>query len=187
MVPTHFRVGTGIVYDRFGNDSGQTDLVIEHPFGFRFPVGAGNNSLYLAENVGCILEAKSNFDKQFSEIKKKIHEVLALKKVVIKFEDARIVSHIPEIIPVFIVAFKGPTSMEILVRKLSKIGSEKFGFARWFFGGILIIESGLYWGVGPTGGRLEATTKAASIFSFMRHVSEWLHFNNQSIWDLRGY
>jgi len=78
--PPHCRTGNGEIIDQFENRSGQCDIVIEYPFFPSIPFQSGLESrLYISEGVAFVIEAKSNFSDQFSQIVSKAGQILALK------------------------------------------------------------------------------------------------------------
>lgn len=185
MLPPHYRIGTGVVVDSYDNTSSQTDIIIEYPYGIRFPIGTGATSMYLAESVAATIEVKSNFTKQWKQIHEKIYNNRSILRrqyklgSLIKDED-RIQSGHNVFLPIFIVAYKGPKKLDTIRQYIGKL-------KRNFPTGILIIESGIYVGFSPRNRWREAVGKAESIFAFMSDVNDCMKHDVSYTWDLDHY
>ncbi len=69
VLPSPFRFGTGDATDRFGNKSGQLDVVVEYPLLPSLPVvGQPLSRLYLAESIAAVIEVKSDIRNQWQEV-----------------------------------------------------------------------------------------------------------------------
>ena len=71
-LPPHYRLSTGDVVDKYENESGQLDIVLESPNMYSFAVTDKGARLYSAEAVASILEVKSDLPWQWPEIEKKL-------------------------------------------------------------------------------------------------------------------
>lgn len=186
MIPPNHRIGSGVIVDSYGQKSRQTDIVVECPYGVRFPIGTGNTSLFVAESVAFTIEVKSHFSKQWPDLIKIIGESYSVKRRRKKgyrgeYGEGSVVDTQSISPPLFIVAYSGPRDLETIHRRMRDDlprGQQPAG--------ILIIESGLYIGRSPIG-HTDATGPAESIFAFMRDVSEWMRFDVSDSWDLGHY
>jgi hypothetical protein len=185
MVPPPYRIGTGIIVDSYENTSTQTDIVVEFPYGIRFPIGTGTTSMYLAESVAASIEVKSNFVKQWGDIHDKIHGNRSLirrqrKAGSVVSDDDRIQLSSNVHLPIFIVAYKGPKQIKTIYNYMARLN-------RTLPTGVLIIDSAIYVGGAPNGGWFEAKGKAESIFAFMAHLTDWMRHDVTYTWDLGHY
>jgi hypothetical protein len=82
VFPPIYRFGSGDITDLEQRTSGQVDIVIEYPFGPTIPeIGQNPVRLYLAETVACLVEVKSDLQKQWDEAQTKATSVAALSRV----------------------------------------------------------------------------------------------------------
>ena len=68
VFPPHFRFSSGDIVDSHAAQSGQVDIVLEHPRGYSFPLAYAGPRLFLAENVAAVIEVKSNLINQWCEV-----------------------------------------------------------------------------------------------------------------------
>jgi hypothetical protein len=64
--PPPNRFGTGDCIDKAGNQSGESDVVVEYPFLPSLTL-QGHGRLYLAEGIAAVIEVKSNISGQWKE------------------------------------------------------------------------------------------------------------------------
>ncbi len=83
VLPPTIRFGCGEVTDRYGEKSGQLDLVIESP---QLPVpsfpipGVESSRLYIAEGVAAAIEVKSDIKNQWEEIENTANSLAKLRR-----------------------------------------------------------------------------------------------------------
>jgi hypothetical protein len=82
-MPPLYRFGTGDAIDRYGNRSGQLDVVVENPFLPSLPLPTSESSrMYLAEGVSAAIEVKSDLGKQWSEVESTSTQLRKLRRYV---------------------------------------------------------------------------------------------------------
>ncbi len=172
VVAPPFRVGTGEITDVNGNRSGQVDVVIEYTNTISVPLLQGNSArLYLAEGVCCVIEVKSNLDKQWASVAKKARTISRLERELhASYRGENPTSKIP----VFAVGFKGGKNVEKWKNRLEEVSC---------LSGILILDAGIYIDVNQEYGG----SGAASIFEFLRRTQTLTSSVLQSYPNYRPY
>lgn len=162
-----YRVGTGTIFDQYGNDSGQVDIVIEQPFSISFPISSDQNRLFLAPSVCAALEIKSNLATQGKKAMDKAASIKELFRTSVKGDDFHFLDEFS--IPTFIIGFKGPSTEEG-IENIYKSFSNKL-----IPNGILSIDGAIFYGRAPgQNGFTIARGKAASLFAFLQCVTATL-------------
>lgn len=182
MLPTAFRVGTGEVIDSYGHKSKQTDIVVECPFGARFPIGTGNANMYLAENVAFTIEVKSDISSEWDDITVKSTAMRKITRALIPptSSSETMVPKARMRVPIFIVSYTGNKKMETIIKHLEEIAPASRP------DGILVVDSGLYWGSTPSG-VIEATGDKESVWAFIMHITECMQYYSTSSWNMMSY
>lgn len=106
ILPSVYRVGRcGDIVNSDGQKSGEVDIVIENPFSPHFITGPSGSKIYLAEGVAAVIEVKSNLDKHWNDVKKKVKKIKEIKRNLkpVVFRSGIDLSSIPT----FVVAYKG--------------------------------------------------------------------------------
>lgn len=174
-----YRVGSGVIVDEKGRETGHVDAIIEQPFSLSFPISSDTNRLYLAGAVGAAFEIKSNLFAQEEEALAKVEEIKALHRYApVKGE---IVEFGTLLIPTFIISFKGPKKIETLEKKFLKPLNNNYP------NGVFIIESGLFCGRSSDGMWYTGVGKAESMLAFITCVNRSLEYIESKSTNLRGY
>lgn len=176
ILPTHFRVGSGVITDRKAVTTGQIDLVVELPLSLSFPV-VGENRLYFADTVGAAIEVKSNLSTQWDEAEQKLKEVNSVCPLELK-DDGSIRLWDEYQIPFFIIAYKGPKRLSTIEKKIRP---------RSIYppAGVYVVESNLF--IGYQNGTLEATTEAGAMLAFIISLYTVLSKRQHRPLDLLAY
>lgn len=99
VFPPHYRFVGGSIIDSLSNQiSGQVDIAVLLPSAPSFPMpSAGDERLVLAENVGAVIEVKSNISTQWDQVLETTKKIRTLKKFMRKGknESELIVADIP--------------------------------------------------------------------------------------------
>jgi hypothetical protein len=107
VFPPHYRFVGGSIIDSLSQEiSGQVDIAVLLPSAPSFPMpSAGDQRLVLAENVGVVIEVKSNISTQWGQVLETIKKIKPLKKFMRKGENEG--ELIVADIPVIAVGYKG--------------------------------------------------------------------------------
>lgn len=101
VFPPHYRFVGGSIIDSLSEQiSGQVDIAVLLPSAPSFPMpSAGDQRLVLAENVGAVIEVKSNISTQWDQVLETTRKIRLLKKFMRKGENEGelIVADIPVI------------------------------------------------------------------------------------------
>lgn len=116
LFPNTLRFGSGSITDVKGNQSGQLDIVVERPFAVSLPLPLGDERLFLADNVGAVIEVKSNLVSQWGNLEKTTRKVLELEYQEL-FAGMSIGNPVKKI-PVFAVGYTGHKTVEGLKKRL---------------------------------------------------------------------
>lgn len=179
ILPPGYRIGSGSITDAAGLETGQVDAVIEQPFSLSFPVATDTNRLYLADTVGAAFEIKSDLNTQGQEALVKIRKIRELecyqreKDEITLFDLLRI--------PSFIISFAGPKQLKTLVKNYINPRDH------FFPNGVLVIESGLFYGRSAEDRWYEVNGRAGSLLAFFSCVISSLKFTAQRPFDLLRY
>jgi hypothetical protein len=134
VLPPPYRFGCGDITDRYGNRSGQMDIVVEYPFLPSLPFCPGGPRLYLAEGVAAVIEVKSNLQNQWPQVLRAVEPLRKLKR---SLEGAlNQIGDMPSDIdiPYFVVGYRGWKTLSPLLEHVQDIRLD----------GALVIDSGLY-------------------------------------------
>lgn len=136
LFPSTMRFSSGVITDFLGKTTGQLDIVVERPFAPSFPMPLGEERVFLADNVGAVIEVKSNVSKQWSEVASTTEKVSALahQEVHTGFVAGPSVNKIP----VLAVGYLGFTTVEGVRERLKTTEEEKRP------AGLLCLESGCF-------------------------------------------
>lgn len=141
ILPPQFRFGQGEITDKKGSFSNHCDIIVELPFFLRLNVPTTSQSLYLSEDVGVVIEVKSDLGNQWNEVLDKVGMIKSLDR------ELRGQSVTPaywvnplEKIPVYVISFTGWKKKETLIENLQKCDTNSRP------DGVLIIDSGLFCG-----------------------------------------
>jgi hypothetical protein len=133
VFPTPFRFGTGEAIDVHGAESGQLDVVIEHPFAPSLPiVGSAKTRLYLAETIAAVIEVKSNVASQWDQA---LDTARALHLIRRSFGSTMTFGRTLEHIPLFVVGYTGWKTSETVQSNLANATE---------IAGILVIDEGIF-------------------------------------------
>jgi len=80
MFTPHYRFSSGDIVDKYANQTGQVDVVLEQPRSYSFPVTSDGPRLYLAESVAIVIEIKSNLRTQWDEVLETSEKVANIKR-----------------------------------------------------------------------------------------------------------
>ncbi len=178
IFPSPLRFGSGVITDSDGNTSGQLDIVVERPFAPSFPMPLGEERLFLADNVGAVIEVKSDLSSQWSELNRTTEAVYGLKYQEV-FTGVASGQSLKKI-PVLAVGYRGYKSPEGIKNRLDTTPPESRP------NGVLCIESGCClfdiagkkgFGKGPMG-----------LFMFacaLNHLLVRVLSNMPNLWDYR--
>ena len=138
VLPSIYRFGTGDITDKNGERSGQVDVVVEYPHSPTLPLALGSSStrLYLAEAAAAVIEIKSDISSQWDQVRQTATQLAKVKRTLNNWM-IREGQPLGEQIPLFVVGYKGWTSMASLAAKLK----DEQGLGIW---GILVVEHGLF-------------------------------------------
>ncbi|MDZ3831943.1 MAG: DUF6602 domain-containing protein [Sphingopyxis sp.] len=176
VLPAHFRVGSGVITDRYSSTTGQIDLVVELPVSLSFPV-VGENRLYFADTVGAAIEVKSDLSKQWAEAEKKLIEVNGLvNQARPKKGEFAVWSNYQ--VPFFVVAYRGPKTIKTVEKKFRP--REIFPPA-----GVYIIESNIF--IGYRDGWLTAKGAEHAMLAFITALYDAVSKQEQRPLDLLAY
>jgi hypothetical protein len=132
IFPPTFRFGSGDVTDKYGNRSGQLDIVIEFPFLPSIPIiGVDSSRLYMAEGIAAVLEIKSNIKTQWDQVKKTASKLAKVKRDQTHYINS--INPPEDNIPFFAIGYEGWREIETIKKKLGK-----------GINGILVINQGLF-------------------------------------------
>jgi hypothetical protein len=157
ILPPSSRIGTGVIADATGAKTGQVDIVIELPLSLSFPISEWSR-LYLANSVGAVIEVKSDLNSQWHEVVEKMDDVRSVERHPHKPGEIILYEH--WLIPVLVVAYKGPKQLKTIERK---VGSPR---VRLPPAGIFVVEDGLFFGV-LDGQRTSAKGPATATYAFI--------------------
>ncbi|TBD80695.1 DUF6602 domain-containing protein [Rhizobium ruizarguesonis] len=178
ILPLGHRIGSGMIVDARGNETGQVDTVIEDAFSLSFPVVTDRNRLYLADTVSAAFEIKSDLSKQGDMALEQCSKIRHLQRT-IEQDLHKEFAHIPT----FIISFKGPKFTEALEHKYLNARSMSHP------NGVLILDQEYFLGRVP--GRLNriysGTGKAQSILAFLCCLSDTLKLSNNRKWELSSF
>jgi len=159
-LPQIYRFGSGDITDSSDRISNHCDIIIELPFHLRFSMPNGEQSLYVAESVGVVIEVKTDLISQWKQVKEKVKNIKAIRRYTGSSQTV-VPSYWVEPsdkIPVYVIAFTGPKTIDALQRKLKTATDDEKP------DGILIIESGIFIGI------KFKTTGVSSMFSFVSEI-----------------
>lgn len=159
-LPQIYRFGSGDITDSSDRISNHCDIVIELPFHLRFSMPNGEQSLYVAESVGVVIEVKTDLKSQWKQVREKVKNIKRLRRYTGASQTV-VPSYWVEPsnkIPVYVIAFTGHQTIEVLEKKLGAIKEDERP------DGILIIDSGLFIGI------KFKTTGVWSMFSFVSEI-----------------
>jgi hypothetical protein len=179
ILPPGYRIGSGSITDSTGFETGQVDAVIEQPFSLSFPVATSTNRLYLADTVGAAFEIKSDLNTQGEEALDKIIEIRQLECY--QSEQGEPILFDLLLIPSFIVSFAGPKQLKTLEKHYINPRN------RFAPNGVLVIESGLFYGRSAEGRWHEANGRTGSLLAFFSCVISSLKFRAQLPFDFLRY
>jgi hypothetical protein len=154
IIAPPFRIGTGDIIDASGQNSGQSDIVIEYTNSISFPlVSANMPRLYLAEGVCAVVEVKSDLNNQWDEVVASYNKLKQLRRSYL----AKItIGQLPLHVPYFVIGYKGWKNIETLQKKRNEQNID----------GIFIIEPGLY-----TSQNFK-TTQALALYAFLMDIQK---------------
>lgn len=134
ILPSHYRIGSGVITDAQGRKSTQLDVVVELPFAPSFSFFDGMPRIYLADAIGAVIEIKSelmgNVDEKF--IHGKLNETgeadyTALQRIK---RDVKVQTKVGRVrpsytIPAYVVGYKGfakEQTLKDIIFKLNRRG-----------------------------------------------------------------
>jgi hypothetical protein len=161
VLPPGHRIGSGMIVDKDGADTGQVDLVIEMPFSVSMPLSSPANRLYLAEGVGVAFEVKAHLGKQWDKAIEKVRRVGALRRhPFFRPRDDERSFGLAQIntIPTILVGFDGPSQIRRLENRLAQ--------TRSWPDGILLIRPAIFYGRSQRGWTI-ANGPAECLFGFL--------------------
>jgi hypothetical protein len=132
VFPPPFRFGCGDIADRYGQRSGQADIVVEYPFLPSLPFCPGGPRLYLAEGVAAVIEVKSDLEAQWSQVESGAAKIRELRRSLAGALNQ--IGDITEDIPLFAVGYRGWKTFTSLRQHANALHLD----------GALVIDSGLY-------------------------------------------
>jgi hypothetical protein len=141
-LPHTYRIGSGDITDIHDYKSGHCDVVVELPFHLKFEMPATNQSLFIAESVGVVIEVKSDLARQWKEVIAKAKDIKTLKRNTTQSQMVipRYWVEPNDKIPFYVIAYSGWGSLKTLQQKILDIDLE------YRPDGVLIIDKGLFVG-----------------------------------------
>ncbi len=164
VIAPPFRIGTGEITDHASSLSGQVDIVVEYSNTISFPMLQANAArLYLAESVCCVIEVKSDVEKQLDHVIQKAEKLNAIKR------DPGTVAWTGSMpnstIPLFAVGFAGWSNSKTIEKAMSAAKARANSLS-----GVLILDPGIY--VGGDGYESHSRTGPESIFGFLLSLEQ---------------